>query len=336
MRISIVFLCSLLSVNALPVFAETDNSAAVSTADTSGLDSAMVDTATSMDTAAVSAGESNVIGKISDQFSNLLGDNAHDTVSGLREGEEFTLTSSYLDADGVPVTETATITPPTGKMGHGNVYITLGLAEHQLTALGITDPTALQIESALLGGTVTLSNGETVELQGVLALRSEGMGWGQIAQQYDTKLGHIIGSLKSGRTITANTATTDTSTSVTTQAKARKQPINRYAVKEYKKPLNTNASSSNVGKHSVKVSYAKGHQFGQGIVTGMGNAVSAGPSATASGAKGGGNAFGHGNTQTKVHTQSFGSGIVSAFGSSIGAGASSNAGGNGKAKGRFK
>jgi len=66
-------------------------------------------------------------------------------------------------------------------MGYGNVTRTLDLASRQLGALGITAPTPGDISAALNGGTVTTATGE-VTLQGVLQLRSEGMGWGQIAR----------------------------------------------------------------------------------------------------------------------------------------------------------
>ncbi|HSN39368.1 MAG TPA: hypothetical protein VLT92_04175 [Burkholderiales bacterium] len=55
------------------------------------------------------------------------------------------------------------------------------LANRELAAAGITNPTQAQIDAAMTGGTVTNAQGETTTMPGVLKLRSEGMGWGQIA-----------------------------------------------------------------------------------------------------------------------------------------------------------
>ncbi|HEX6005380.1 MAG TPA: hypothetical protein VFZ14_15455 [Burkholderiales bacterium] len=55
------------------------------------------------------------------------------------------------------------------------------LANRELAAAGISNPTAAQTQTALTGGTVTNAQGESTELPGVLQLRSEGMGWGQVA-----------------------------------------------------------------------------------------------------------------------------------------------------------
>jgi hypothetical protein len=46
---------------------------------------------------------------------------------------------------------------------------------------------------------VTVGSGptaKTTELQGVLQMRAEGMGWGQIANAMGTKLGHVMSGLK--------------------------------------------------------------------------------------------------------------------------------------------
>ena len=79
----------------------------------------------------------------------------------MRNGTQVTLTSS----DG----KTTSFTPPTGKMGYGEVNISLALAE------------------ALMG------SGST---QGILQLRASGMGWGQIANSPGFKLGEVVRSAK--------------------------------------------------------------------------------------------------------------------------------------------
>ena len=85
-------------------------------------------------------------------------------------------------------------------MGYGNVYISLALAKQQLGAMGITDPTPQQLQAALTGGTITqtTATGTTAtNMQGILTLRSQHMGWGQIAQKLGYKLGPVISGMKS-------------------------------------------------------------------------------------------------------------------------------------------
>jgi len=116
----------------------------------------------------------NVTNKLSDRFEPFLGssENSRNAVTGLRGGASF----EYTDSTG-----TTTITPKTAEMGYGGVSHSLRLAEFQLNKAGITDPpTAEQLNAALNGGTLTASDGSTIGAQGVLALRSEGKGWGQI------------------------------------------------------------------------------------------------------------------------------------------------------------
>lgn len=124
--------------------------------------------------------------QISSQYSTFAGsqDNANALVAGLRSGSQITLTA----ADGT----TTVFQPTTGALGYGEVNISLALAQAELAAQGITAPTASQLEAALNGGTVTLSDGSTADLQGILALRSGGEGWGQIAQAMGVNLGSIV------------------------------------------------------------------------------------------------------------------------------------------------
>ena len=98
-------------------------------------------------------------------------------------------------------------------MGNGNVYISMALAQQQLTAAGITQPTAQQIEAAMAGGTLT-PGGQPVE--GVLQMRASGMGWGQIANSLGVKLGRVIGGMKSANAALNRTPTVKTGTAPTT------------------------------------------------------------------------------------------------------------------------
>lgn len=297
-----------LSIHVVVLSAIFSSSVIAETDATSGMTTEMSTEAAAVEGMASTESSTVVIEKLSNDYSQLLGENAESVVSGLRKGEEFTL-SSTATVDGVQISESATIASPTGKMGFGNVSHTLALTEYQLGQLGISDPTVLELEAALLGGTVTLSSGEVIEMQGVLALRSEGMGWGEIAQQYDTKLGHVISAIKTGRPIPVSTTDTTTTVTGTTTSQARGNSSHAKSV-----------SNGNAGGH--------GYKYGQGITTATGSSIGAGH-ASASYGKGGEKSYqNHGG-----HGHAYGSGIVSASGGSVAHGAgASNAGGNGRGR----
>lgn len=101
--------------------------------------------------------------------------NAQSLILGLRYGEPVTLTG----ASG----QSVTLMPPGRPMGWGNVNHALSLAKADLAANGITQPTSDQLRTALLGGSLTTAHGTTVQTQGILTLRSQGMGWGQVAHR---------------------------------------------------------------------------------------------------------------------------------------------------------
>ena len=228
---------------------------------------------TQMDSLATSQGSVKVESKISSDFNMFAGSTANSSslVSGLRNGSPITLAST--DAKGV-ITET-TFAPPTGKMGYGNVFISLGLAQQQLTNLGITQPTAEQIRASLIGGDVTVigANGQstTTTMTGVLTLRSQGMGWGQIAQTYGYKLGPVISGIKAANTHVS------TLPAATTRAAPASGVTNA-----------SGASSTGVTTAAGGSSAGNGHgnAYGRGITTGAGGAVGTGS----------GNAYGRGIT----------------------------------------
>jgi hypothetical protein len=227
--------------------------------------------ATQMDSLATSRGESNVTARIGSDFSAFAGSqaNAEALVTGLRNGTAITLTST--DAKGV--TTTTTFTPPTGKMGYGNVYISLALAKQQLAGLGIIEPSAQQLQAALMGGTVTGANGQTTTLAGVLQLRAQGMGWGQIAQSYGFKLGPVISGMKSANAQIASQSPTGSVAGTATSGAATSSNA--------KSGIVTGAGTApGAGDRS-----GQGHAYGRGIVTGAG---------TPAGAAGQGHAYGRG------------------------------------------
>lgn len=77
---------------------------------------------------------------------------------------------------------------PRSTMGYGNIRITLKMAQAELGKLGITEPTQDELAAALNGGTI-----DGAELEGVLAMRAEGMGWGTIAKANGYTVGSLMG-----------------------------------------------------------------------------------------------------------------------------------------------
>lgn len=270
---------------------------------------------TTMNTTTANQGQTNVINKISGDFNSFLGADSKTAVTGLRSGTPFTLTSTSTTPStspgGLPVTTTTNtvITPPTGQMGFGNVYISLALAKQQLSTLGITQPTPQQLQAALTGGTITQTTGTgataattTTDLQGVLTMRSQNMGWGQIAQKLGFKLGPVISGMKSANHSLASSAAASSKGSGVTSASGQ-----------------SGASDSGIVSGSGK---PHGNS-GQGIANGKGSSDGI---VTASG-KGNGNAYGLNQ-----------SGIVTGSGSSAGANggivAAGGSNGNGAANGK--
>jgi hypothetical protein len=159
-------------------------------------DDAIKEEATTFDTDASTKGGAKVTDAMADEFTMFAGSeaNAQALVTGLRTGDEVTLTSTVNGQ-----VTTTTFTPSTGLKGYGNVFISLALAQQELAAQGITKPTSAEIQAALDGGIITVgtgANAKTVQLSGVLVLRASGEGWGQIAHQLDVKLGRVLSDLQ--------------------------------------------------------------------------------------------------------------------------------------------
>jgi hypothetical protein len=112
-----------------------------------------------------------------DKYKTFAGSdaNAKALVTGLRDGTAVKL------SDGNTSTS---FTPPTGKMGDGNVNIALALAEASLKQQGITNPTPDQLRTALSGS---------------LQQRADGKGWGEIAHSLGFKLGDVVRSEKADK-----------------------------------------------------------------------------------------------------------------------------------------
>lgn len=152
---------------------------------------AMADTAPATQPAPTSGQESVKLAGTYTTFAGSNG-NAQALVNGLRSGSTIVLVTPATAT--TPAVQTS-FTPSTGHLGYGNVNIALSLAQAELSASGITQPTAAQIEAALNGGTVAGPKGP-VQLTGVLALRAEGQGWGNISKTLGFKLGDIMSATK--------------------------------------------------------------------------------------------------------------------------------------------
>jgi len=260
--------------------------------------SALNTEASRMNTLAASHGETNVTGKISGTFNSFLGSDSTAVVTGLRNGTPITLTTTTPAATpgAAPTVTTTVITPPTGQMGHGNVFTSLALAKQQLGQLGISQPTPEQLQAALTGGTITTGTGATpttTELQGVLTMRSQGMGWGQIAQKQGTKLGPVISGLKS-----ANKQMTTTNASSTSQSTSSSSAIVSGSGKSHGNSGQNVSGQNRSGEGIVGGSgrsTPSGNAYGRGIVSGSGQAGGGNSSITTAGGHGNsGQANGHG------------------------------------------
>jgi hypothetical protein len=248
--------------------------------------------ASRMNTLAASHGETNVTGKISGTFNSFLGSDSTAVVTGLRNGTPITLTTTTpaTTPGAAPTVTTTVITPPTGQMGHGNVFISLALAKQQLGQMGISQPTPQQLQAALTGGQITTGTGTTAtttQLNGILTMRSQGMGWGQIAQQQGTKLGPVISGLKN-----ANQGITTTSASSTgSQSTSSSSGIVSGSGKSHGNSGQNVSGQDRSGEGIVSGSNRStpsGNAYGKGIVTGSGQAAGGNSGITTAG--------GHGNS----------------------------------------
>jgi hypothetical protein len=95
---------------------------------------------------------------------------ARTLIDGLRDGAEFSLDGTRF-------------APPTGRMGYGNVDVSLAIARAKLTRDGVPSPTPAQLRATLIGAPGA---------PGVLALRAQGEAWGQIAHTYGFKLTDVV------------------------------------------------------------------------------------------------------------------------------------------------
>ena len=190
-------------------------------------------------------------------------------VNDLRNGQWTTTTTDPK----TNATTTTTQALPTGKMGFGNVKISLALAQESLRQQNILQPTSEQLHTALVGGQ-TVPSDSTTMTSGILRMRSEGMGWGQIAQKYNVKLGQLMSGKQPASTITTTTTSnTTTRKSITTATGKSSSTVtangNGKTFSESESQENGIVSASGrSGAASSSVS-----QSGRGIVSGSGRSM---------------------------------------------------------------
>jgi hypothetical protein len=240
--------------------------------------------------AQTSPGSSAPATNISNEYSYFLNNvDSKQVVNDLRNGQWTTTTTN-------PATNTTTITSqalPTGKMGFGHVKISLALAQESLRQQGIMQPTSEQLHTSLVGGQMVPGD-STTTTNGILQMRSEGMGWGQIAQRYDVKLGQLMSGKQPAAATTSNAASTTT----TSKGNASAGGKSSTAVTDKAKGTPSSASESqgrgivSASGQTSGASSGSGSQGGRGIVSGSGRAIGHTNGILTGARTGGGNQYG--------------------------------------------
>jgi len=108
--------------------------------------------------------------RLASQYSTWAGGraNADSLVNGLRTGNSVTLVTRGPDNTKSMAGFTAQTT-----LSDEEVAAALASAKRSLAAMGIRQPTAEQMQVALIGGELALPNGRTKLVQGSVALRME-------------------------------------------------------------------------------------------------------------------------------------------------------------------
>ena len=247
-------------------------------------------------------GSSTPASNISNDYSYFLKNvDSKQVVNDLRNGQWSTTTTDPT----TNTTTTSTEALPTGKMGYGNVKISLALAQESLRQQNIMQPTSEQLRTSLVGGEMVPGD-STTTTNGILQMRSEGMGWGQIAQKYDVKLGQLMsGKQPAAPTTTSTTTNTSTSKGITSAS--------------------GKSSTTVTGKGNGKA-FTGSESQGKGIVSASGQT----PGASSNSGSHGGQGIVSGSGRSVGHT----SGIVTGAGSGHQYGASGGGQGNGGGHGK--
>jgi len=109
--------------------------------------------------------------RLTSQYTDWVGGkaNAEALVTGLRNGSPITIVTSGAD-------HTVSIAgfTPSAPMSYSAVASALAGAHRSLTRMGISRPTAEQIQAALIGGEVMLPSGAAAQMRGAVAARGAG------------------------------------------------------------------------------------------------------------------------------------------------------------------
>jgi hypothetical protein len=221
--------------------------------------------------AQTSSGSSIPATNISNDYSYFLKNvDSKQVVNDLRNGQWTTTTTDPQ----TNVTTTNTEALPTGKMGFGNVKISLALAQESLRQQGIMQPTSEQLHTSLMGGQMVPGD-STTTTNGILQMRAEGMGWGQIAQKYDVKLGQLMsGKQPAATTTTSTTSTTTTSKGITTEnGKSSTTVTGKGNGKTFPGSNSQQNGIVSASGRTSGTSSSSASQGGRGIVSGSGRSV---------------------------------------------------------------
>ena len=109
--------------------------------------------------------------RLAGQYAQWAGgqSNADALVAGLRNGAPITIVTNGADRS----VSIAGFTP-SGPMSYGAVSNALTNAQRSLSRLGISNPSAEQIQAALIGGEVVSANGKAIPVRGSVAARGTG------------------------------------------------------------------------------------------------------------------------------------------------------------------
>lgn len=121
--------------------------------------------------------------------------NAGSLIRGLHSGKAITLIGTGGSGQAAKAVR---FVPPTRPMGYDGVYLALALMQQRLIAQDIARPTPSQLEAALLGGAPAGGDSPDSEaVPGVLQLRSQGVGWRQIANACGVRLLSFVTAMTS-------------------------------------------------------------------------------------------------------------------------------------------
>lgn len=135
--------------------------------------------------------------KLADEFSSLAGShqNAEKIVVGLRNAKPVTITATARAATQREVS----FTPPTRPLSFPDVHKALSLAQAQLQAKHIDNPTPAQLGASLAGGELPNAQGDITHVIGILPLHRRGMSWDQIARALHIAPLRRVAAVQSGR-----------------------------------------------------------------------------------------------------------------------------------------